>query len=368
MPDYRYIAAHALTGDILHWNLPLTGVECGPDLNGPGSLNTTLELGLERPVAELLDPGNTLLYVERNDHLVWGGLVWRAEPQDATHPIEAAGFGSYPHRRYDLHGNLDGRGPYIDADCCQVIRDVWAYLQDQPDGDLQIVVDDTTSEATVGTSKATYALAKTEARDLGGVIDEMADIDDGLEWTESVTWNGNRAERRIVLGAPRLGRRREDIAFTSGVNIANTPQAVQDADAYAQTVVALGAGEGSKRLTAIDTVRDGRLRLEHFLETSEKNTTKLRQRARKERRARQALIDVTELDVIDHPAAPFGSYAIGDDVLIRFHEQHIDYEGRHRITGWTLRLRPPGEEPERITLTLERTTRPEASNDIHEEA
>ncbi|MDI3421752.1 hypothetical protein [Streptomyces luteolus] len=43
---------------------------------------------------------------------------------------------------------------------------------------------------------------------------------------------------------------------------------------------------------------------------------------------------LTELDVRDHPSAPFGSWAIGDDVLIRLHEPHITYEGRHPITAW----------------------------------
>ncbi|MEU3783398.1 hypothetical protein [Streptomyces sp900129855] len=366
MPDYRYIAAHALTGDILHWNLSLTGVECGPELNGPGSLNATLEPGLTRTTAEFLDPGNTLLYVEREGSLVWGGIVWRAEPQGSTYPIEAAGFGSYPHRRYDLHGNLDGRGPYIDADPCQIIRDVWAYAQAQPDGDVDVVVDDTKSETTTGTSKAPYSLPKTDARNLGEVIDEMADLDEGPEWTETVTWTGRLAEHRIRLGAPRLGRRREDISFTSGINIATTPQAVRDADEYAQTVVALGSGTGSKRLHVVDAVRNGRLRLEHLLEASETDANKLKQRARKERLARQTLTDVTELDIRDHPAAPFGSWAIGDDVLVRLHEQQIEYEGWHRITGWTLRP-PDGEEAERITLALEHTIKPEDADDTEAE-
>ncbi|MBC9717803.1 hypothetical protein H9Y04_35260 [Streptomyces sp. TRM66268-LWL] len=365
MPDYRYIAAHALTGDVLHGYLPLTGVECGPELNGPGSLSATLDPGLARPIYEYLDPGNTLLYVERDGRLVWGGIVWRAEPQGPVFPIEAAGFGSYPHRRHDLHGNLDGRGPYIEADPCQVIRDAWEYLQEQPDGDLNVTVDDTKSKATAGTSKTPYSLPKTEARNLGEVIDEMADIEDGLEWTESVTWSDRRASHRIHLGAPRLGRRREDITFTSGINIASAPQAIEDADEFAQAVVALGAGEGRKRPHAVDSVRDGRLRLEHRLETNEKSVAKLRSRARQQRLRRQVLTDLTELDVRDHPAAPFGAWNIGDDVLVRLREQHISYEGWHRITGWTLRP-PNGSEAERITLNLERTAKPEDAEETEE--
>lgn len=361
-PSYRYITAHAMTGEILHWNLPLKNVEFGPELSGPGSLSATLEPGIGRPLAELLDPGNTVLYIERNGRLLWGGIVWRAEPQGAEYPVEAAGFGSYLHRRYDLHGNLDGRGPYIEADPAQIIRDVWAYAQEQPDGDLNVTVDDTESKGSVGTSKEPYDLPKEEARNLGEVVDEMADTDSGLEWSESVSWNGRRPRKRILLGAPRLGQRREDISFTTSINIATTARVVLNADEYAQAVVGLGAGEGRKRPRVVDAVRNGRLRLEHRLETREKDEDELAERVHRERRARQILPEMTELDVRDHPAAPLGSWHVGDDVRVRLHEQHTGGDHWCRITGWT--VRPSQDQtPEQITLHLERTVKPEEAGE-----
>jgi hypothetical protein len=355
--DYRYIAAHATTGDILHWNIPLTDVEFGPERSGPGSLNATLSPTFARRMDGLLDPGNTVLYVERDSHLTWGGILWRTEPQGSKVPIEAAGFTSYLHRRYDLHGNLGGRSPYIDADPCQVIRDVWAYAQQQPDGDLGVTVDDTHSTARTGTANNPYTTNRWDAVALSDVIDDMAGTDQGLEWTEQVAWQAGRPQRRIVLGAPRLGRRREDLLFATGVNIPSEPQVVQDADDYAQWVVALGSGDGPKRGVAVDGVRNGRLRLEARLETSEKDPNKLKQRAHQEHTARQILTDLTELEVIDHPAVPLSALRVGDIVPIRLHTPHHDYDGWNRITGWTVR---PGQDdtPERITLNLERPHQP----------
>ncbi|MGW3121350.1 hypothetical protein ACWDBW_30075 [Streptomyces sp. NPDC001107] len=366
MADYRYILARAATGDVLHWNLPLTEVEFGPERSGPGSFHATLNPTFRAALSDMLDDaGDTVILVERNAHLLWGGLLWRAEPEGPKLPVEASGFTSYLHRRFDLHGNLDGRGPYIEADPCQVIRDVWTYAQEQPDGDLQVVVDDTKSRAKTGTAKDPYTTSKTDPRNLGEIVDEMADIDDGLEWTETVTWRGRRAERRIVLGAPRLGRRREDLTFTTGANVTGEPHVIKDADSYAQWVIGLGAGQGAKRKVVVDGVRNGRLRLEHKLETSEKDETKLKQRAHRERLARQILPTLTELEITDHPAAPIEALRVGDDVRIRLHEPHTAYDGWNRITGWTVRP-GEGETPERVTLKLERTLKPEGDDETEE--
>ncbi|MFB7500413.1 hypothetical protein ACFC09_38035 [Streptomyces sp. NPDC056161] len=366
MPDYRYILARAATGEVLNWNLPLTEVEFGPEKSGPGSLTATLTPPFAPSLSDMLnDAGDAVILVERNSRLIWGGLLWRAEPEGVKLPFEASGFTSYLHRRFDLHGNLDGRGPYVEADPCQVIRDVWAYAQEQPGGDLQVVVDDTRSQGKTGTAKDPYATSKSDPRNLGEIVDEIADIDDGLEWTETVSWRGHQAERRVVLGAPTLGRRRDDLTFTTGANVVGEPHVVKDADTYAQWVIGLGAGEGTKRKVVVDGVRNGRLRLESKLETSEKDETKLKQRARRERLARQILPTLTELEITDHPAAPIQELRVGDDVRIRLDEPHTAYDAWNRIVGWTLRP-GGGESPERVTLKLERTLRPEG-DDIEEQ-
>ncbi|MGW8554039.1 hypothetical protein [Streptomyces tubercidicus] len=362
MADYRYIVADAATGEVQHWNLPLTEVEFGPEISGPGSFSGTLTPPHARSMSDMLDAGNSVLLVERNSQLLWGGLIWRAEPEGPKLPIEASGFTSYLHRCHDLDGNLGGRGPYVEADPCDVIRDVWDYAQARTDGDLKVIVDDTKSKAKTGTAKDPYDIPRSDARNVGEIVDEMAEIDEGLEWSETVTWRGRRAERRIILGAPKLGRRRNDLTFTTGANVVGEPHVIKDADEYAQWVVGLGAGEGKKRKIMVDGHRNGRLRLEHRLETAEKDVAKLTQRTRRERRARQVLATLTELEVTDHPAAPISSLRIGDHVRIRLHEPHVEYDGWNRIVGWTVRP-AEGENPERVTLKLERSVKPADGED-----
>ncbi|GAA1111271.1 hypothetical protein GCM10009577_37320 [Streptomyces javensis] len=354
---YRYRSWHALTGELLATDLPLSQVEFGSARNAAGDFSGRLEPRFAHLLPAQLDPGNTALTAERDDTLLWGGLLWRAEPEGAAYPIEASGWGSYLHRRHDVHGNLAGRGPYANADPCTVIRDVWAYAQTQPDGDLGVRVDTTTSTVKAGNTKEPYSIDWWDAPVLGDVVDDMTQLEGGPEWTEATDWSVGRPAGRIRLGWPRLGTRRTDLSFTSGINVGTTVPVTYDADTYAQVVIALGAGEGRNRRRAIEAVRNGRLRLEHVLEVpAEKGNDRLAARARTERTARQILGEVTEIQIIDHPAAPVGAWQVGDDVRVSLHDQWSDFDGWCRITGWTLRP-PQGQEPERITLTLARADR-----------
>lgn len=160
-------------------------------------------------------------------------------------------------------------------------------------------------------------------------------------------------QRRIRLGYPRLGRRRTDLSFSTGVNIATTTQVPRSADDYAQVVIAAGAGEGRARYRAVDAVRDGRLRLEHLLELPDvRGNDVLARRARAERTWRQRMGTISSITVTDHPAAPFGSWTVGDDVLVTVHDQWVDFTGWMRITGW--RAQPDTEAGERFVISLER--------------
>ncbi|MFD7769865.1 hypothetical protein [Streptomyces sp. NPDC059787] len=352
MPSYRYLTCDAVSGSVLAWDLPLADVSYGPELNGPGSLQAVLEPHLAHVLGSMVDPGNTLIFAERDHRLMWGGLIWRADPEGGSYPIEAAGFSSYLSKRYDLHGNLGGRGPYTNADPCKVIRDVWAYCQGQADGDLGVVVDATTSKAKIGSPEEPYATAWWEATALADVITDAVDVFGGPEWTERVSWVGGQPERRIRIGWPRLGSRRTDVSFSTGVNIAELEPVTFDGDAYAQVVVALGAGEGQGRRRSVDAVRDGRLRLEDVLDLPMiKGTDQLAAKARTGRVARQKRGSVEEVDLIDHPAARFGSFQVGDDVRVQIHDQWTDFDGWARVTGWTL-TPAQGDQQERMTVSL----------------
>ncbi|MFI6054086.1 hypothetical protein ACIBCO_28845 [Streptomyces violascens] len=354
MPGYRYFAQRLLTGEILG-DLPLSEVEFGPQLNGPGSLTAKLSPRFARSVPEAVDEGNTALYVEHDGVLRWGGILWQATPQDRTLSLEAAGWSSYLQHRHDVHGELDGRGPYVNADPCKVIRDIWAYAQSIPDGDLGVIVDPATSTAKVGTPAEPLRFSWWEDPVLGNAVDDLVKADDSPDYTCDTAWGpGGTIVRRLRLAYPRLGARRTDVSFASGINIIDAPPVTRSADEYAQTVIATGAGEGRAKARVIDSVRDGRLRLEQVLDLPDvKGTDILAQRARAERIRRQTRGSVDQIRIRpDHPAAPLGAFQVGDDVPVTVHNEWADWSGWCRITGWTVRT--GGSDGETVTVDLAR--------------
>ncbi|TJZ49467.1 hypothetical protein FCH28_24465 [Streptomyces piniterrae] len=120
-----------------------------------------------------MDPGTTLIYAERKGQLRWGGLIWQAEPEGDELKVEAAGWTSYLQQRHDLDGELGGRGPYVRTDPCKTARDIVAYAQSIPDGDLGLRVDSTTSKAMVGTPSEPWHSRWWETPVLGGQFDDL---------------------------------------------------------------------------------------------------------------------------------------------------------------------------------------------------
>ncbi|QLJ06745.1 hypothetical protein HZZ00_37570 (plasmid) [Streptomyces sp. NEAU-sy36] len=352
VPD-RVLTQNAVTGEWLSTALPLTDLEYGDELNGPGSLSGKLSPRLLASNPTLADPGNTFIYVESSGQLQWGGIIWDVRTQGSDYAIEAASWSSYLQHRYDLDGNYGGRGPYTYADRCNVIRDIWAYAQAAADGNLGVLVDTTTSTSTIGTPQDVYASNAWDMNCLGDQIDNLVSGDATPDYTCFTSWNTAKTDviKRIRLGWPRLGARRTDITFSSGVNIIEDPEVVLGGDDYAQVVIASGAGDGSAKLRQISAVRNGRLRMEAAVDAPELNgNDTLKARADAERAWRQVLGSVDQVTLRDTPAAPFGSYQIGDDVYTRVHNAWTDFTGWCRITGWSRKPAAQGGPQTVVTL------------------
>lgn len=336
----RVLTQHALTGAWLSTALPVTDLEYGPELSGPGSLSGKLSPRLLSANPTLADPGNTLIYVEEDGQVQWGGIVWDVRVSGNDYAIEAASWSSYLQRRFDLDGEHGGRGPYTYTDRCQVIRNIWEYAQAVVDGNLGVVVDSTTSTSKVGTPSDVWHSYWYDHKSLGDQVDELVSDQATPEYTCTTAWNSDKSGvvKRIRLGWPRLGARRTDITFSSGVNIIAEPEETLAGDDYAQVVIGSGAGDGSAKLRQISAVRNGRLRLEHAVDFPEINgNDTLKQRVEWERAWRQSLGTIEQVTLRNTAAAPFGSWQTGDDVYVRIHNAWTTYTGWCRITGWTIK-------------------------------
>lgn len=351
---WRYLAQRATTKAWLSLDLPITVGTLKWNLSGAGSLEGTVtpDVGLLRgnDGSPLLQEWGTLLYAEADGLIRWGGILVSSKWNGAGWTLEGAGFSTYPH-------GIPYGGSYsrIGVDPAQVVADIWSWLQLQPDGDLGVTVEGSTSvrvgtpaPATDATTMPTsdvpadqgpYELNWWDSTDCGSAIDSLASAAP-FDWMERHDWNGAHTDilHRVVIGYPRLGRRRTDLQFEQGINISDVIEVDTDGDDYANEVDGIGAGEGAGSIRSTAALRDGRLRRVAVLARKDvKLSIALASLVRNELTVRQQLAEIASITVRNHPNAPIGSWQVGDDILVR---ADLPWLGRvslwHRITAWEL--------------------------------
>lgn len=329
---WRYHAQQVLTGEWLHRDVPLSGVEIGRALSAPDSMRAAVQMEWSS-VADLLDPWATILYAENPAGKIRGaGIVVRTESDDTGQSlsVECVGFAGYPH-------GLDYLGEFreVQVDPTDAFRHIWQHVQDNR-GDLGVVVDSTTSDVLIGSVSDRYELGWWEATDCGQELDRLA-AEGSFDFREEHEWaadGSDAVDHRIRLGVPRFGRRRHDLRFVVGENLFALPHVERDGDEFANEVITVGMGEGRDMRRGRAVVHDGRLRRTAVVPfKDEHREQRLNALARREVERRSRLGTVREFVVRDHPNAPLDSWNVGDEVLLTVNEGYAQTAAWYRITG-----------------------------------
>ena len=186
--------------------------------------------------------------------------------------------------------------------------------------------------------------------DCGQVIDQLA-VDTPFDWVERHYWDGDTIRHRIQVGYPRIGRRRQDLRFAVGENVIVLPTATRSGADYASNVLILGQGEGRDRVAGDVANYTGRPRRVTVID--DKTITdrdQATEAARREQAWRTAPVQVTDLELTDHPNAPIGSIELGDEVWLEGWTGWVDLAMWVRVTAVSI---SPAKS-DRIVLTVER--------------
>ncbi|MEU5978441.1 hypothetical protein [Streptomyces sp. NPDC047315] len=358
---WRFIAVGALDGEILDWEVPLT-LSSNPrrDLSGPGAMNGTIEPEYSRlrgpDGRPIIQEWGTKLFLEVAGHLRWGGIVTKTAYDGPKASIQCEGLSAYAHGTpYDGHmisgalitppdpyagkdknhdGYIDGSkpkqkvppppkpytGPRIDT--YDAFRNIWDRIQNRPYGNIGLRIDSHHLGHVLGAKNGSdpWELAWWNNPDCGQAIDQLA-RDIPFDWIETHAWagSGNAIDSRIVLGKPRIGRKRDDLRFADGENISAIARPEGMGDEYANELRILGKGEGRK-MARHQVHRYERGRLRRVATVTDKSLTgvvALRSRATRELLGRTGVLQIPLIQVINHPNAKFGSWQLGDDIRVQ---------------------------------------------------
>lgn len=149
----------------------------------------------------------------------------------------------------------------------------------------------------------------------------------GYEWFEWSGWNQARTQiLKQLRCVPRVGAKRDNLQFIEGANIIEAVTIEADTSEYANTITAIGAGEGKQALRVTVSVSDGRRRRVRVVDA--KDVTKkatLESIARAELAYSQQLLRIPAIRVdASHPNAERGTFDVGDTILIDVGEGVLD--------------------------------------------
>jgi hypothetical protein len=414
MDGWRWHAARLPPGpDGLFWldrDLPASAPTIGYTLSGADSLSATIDHTydhLQGPDGRLLllDHG-TLLVVEFDGVVQGAGILRSHEIVGEALQLECEGFtsigaGQRITQTLTWGGKTTGGTSGNGADPFDVVRGIFSFLQSRPRSDLGIVVDASSTPYRLGSwynarklateddpnPKASdiepeipinrvwrpgdsrpvpatgqvlfwlYQLAWYDSHEADAVLDELA-TQTPFDYRERYAWDGtgpdgkNGLALRLELGYPRLGARRRAPVVTDE-NLLGEPVAESSTgDGYFNAVTAYGAGEGAKQLRVTASRDDGRLYREMTLDIPDATSKAVLQAAAELELSRvSAPYDVTGFTVDgEHPNAPIGSFAVGDDVRLQASGQWGDIDVWVRVTAMDI-----DTETSRVDVTCARS-------------
>lgn len=343
----RFIVERIRDGVFLDLDFPIDVSGAGRKLSGAGSLSGTVEpdVGGLRDTGELIaEPGASFIHREVAGVITGSYVVTRCAFKGSAWDVEGQGFSSHLARRY-----YSGSREWVNADPISIVRHVWEHAQGKPGGDLGVTVKGS-SPVRIGEPKrdvnfqtragedvdftaGPYTLHWWDTPNLGQAVDGLAESASS-EFVEWSAWDADKSKiLKEVRYASRIGKRSQ-ARFVEGANVVDVVALESDGTDYANTVIAIGAGEGQKALRVTLSVSDGRVPMERVLDLKNVTSKKvLEASARAALALAQKKYAIPAVEVVDHPNAEFGTFDVGDEVLV---SADFEWAGRkelwHRIT------------------------------------
>ena len=259
-------------------------------------------------------PVKTTIYVERDGVVVDAFVIWdRSYDHEAqTITVQGAQMWSLVRKR-----RIRWNATYTATDQLAIVEALIDKAQTSTGGDLGITV----SAGTSGRLRDRTYVAH-EDKPLGEAIEQLAAVIDGFDFRLDVDRSGDTYARTLRLFYPRVGRdaSRTGHVWTLGANMVRLDWP-EDGQRAANSIAALGAGEGSSMLRAVvaDTtvIGEGYPLLEDSISLKDvTDASTLEGHARAELADRSRPLVLPSATVLADSAPSLGAYVPGDDARL----------------------------------------------------
>ena len=356
---YRYLLADLITNEIIA-ELPLTGVSFTQQLNQAGTFQGHLLLSGVNADALNVDastiPARNAIYVDRDNVIVWGGIIWGREYNSTsqTLTITAREFISYFERR-----RINTTAVYSATDQLTIAQNLIQTAQTQPYGNIGITYNtdgQTTSGVLINRIYYNY-----ELKSVFQAIQDLSRQTDGFDFSIDVYYESGSIIKAFNTYYPRLGGTYDvndpyAIVFNMPGNIVEYVYP-EDGSIAANKIYSLGAGSNEGKLISIATdstkLTDGWALLEDQANYSDiTDQTVLDELANGRVTAFSYPPTTIKVIVPAYEAPVYGTYEVGDSARLIITDSRFPntLDAVYRIVGLSVQ---PGEDgPERVTVTL----------------
>lgn len=338
---YRYLTADLMTRTVGE-ELPLEDVVFEEELNDIGTLEAKINKYSEKAKKAILDPGRTLLIVERNGIIVWSGIFWDPVRLNERVTLNCATLESY-YMHLMVRQNL----VYTNMDQFEIMRSLLAYGNAKTGANIGVVADSHNS-GVIRTRK----YENSERAKIFERMQQLSAVINGFDFKFETVWVGQDLAHKLRLYYPRRGIASQHVfEYGSHFGDYNLPSR---ASKRSNVVDALGAGEGDAQVfataeDAADIAKGPRLETTRsYTSVSRKST--LQAHADADLKALSQNTDTLQIFLLPGIHPRYEGYSIGDTVRVRIDDGYYQMDEDWRIVG--RRVRPNDYVDEEVTLNL----------------
>lgn len=342
MTTYRAMIATAAAPTVFIAELPFESLSFTEVLNGSGTCAVTVPLTSYLTDTATVAVGSTVLWVERDGKLVFGGIVWtmNGDTSGRTATLNAGDFHSYYARRV-----VRTTQSWTATEQLDIARGLIDYANG--------VTDALTIVGTAGTNSSGVTRDRSypswERKNIASALEQLAAVNNGFDFKYELSYTAGVPTVEFVCTTSNTGGAATGIVFDLDSCIEQLMFNL-DGSQIATQVDVLGEGEGPEQLIGTATQAGSAFALSQHVRSSDASVqATLTATAERQLAMRRGRLNSLSAIIRSDVDPSFEDYSVGDVVEVRADVGLLSINDDFRITQRSVSF---GSNQETITVEL----------------